>query len=328
MSKQSTTKTLVNGEIADAEDVNQGLEDVGTIGGLIPYDETSKAKVADGSKDIGSVNNPWGDIYIEQNKNLNLVDTSTPEVVQQIPVADLLVPAGLGPLPWGASTPPSGWILSYGQSLAKNSYKQMYLNIKEILAEAAATGTFTATVATDRINITSHGLINGNIVTFTTSNTLPGGLSAGTVYYVINATTNDFQVSTTESGASVTITTTGTGTHYYHKNFVMPDLRGRTVVGKDNMGGSSANVITDLNADTLGGKFGAETTTLVADDIPALNLYVGSSSTGVWHNAMTATSDTMSYRQSLGIEVVNVETAETGHANVQPSIAMNMIFKT
>lgn len=48
--------------------------------------------------------------------------------------------------------------------------------------------------------------------------------------------------------------------------FNLPDLRGRVVAGKDNMGGSSANRLTDqsggLNGDTLGDAGGEETHTL------------------------------------------------------------------
>lgn len=40
--------------------------------------------------------------------------------------------------------------------------------------------------------------------------------------------------------------------------FNVPDLRGRFPLGKDNMGGSSANRVTDTDADTLGGADGDE----------------------------------------------------------------------
>ena len=44
--------------------------------------------------------------------------------------------------------------------------------------------------------------------------------------------------------------------------FNLPDLRGRFPLGLDNMGGTSANRITDPNADTLGGTGGSENVTL------------------------------------------------------------------
>lgn len=58
------------------------------------------------------------------------------------------------------------------------------------------------------------------------------------------------------------------GTH-----FNLPDLRGYVVAGKDNMGGTSANRLTDaddgLNGDTLGDTGGGETQTLVTANLPA-----------------------------------------------------------
>jgi hypothetical protein len=48
--------------------------------------------------------------------------------------------------------------------------------------------------------------------------------------------------------------------------FNLPDMRGRNAVGKDDMGGVSADRITDAQADILGGSFGAETTTVPAHD--------------------------------------------------------------
>lgn len=56
-----------------------------------------------------------------------------------------------------------------------------------------------------------------------------------------------------------------------NNRLALPDYRGCALVVKDNMGGSSANRITDVNADALGGRFGAETVTLTTNEIPAHN---------------------------------------------------------
>jgi microcystin-dependent protein len=54
--------------------------------------------------------------------------------------------------------------------------------------------------------------------------------------------------------------------------FTLPDLRGRAIAGKDDMGGSSANRLTaqsgGLNGDTLGAAGGAETHTLSQAQLP------------------------------------------------------------
>lgn len=55
--------------------------------------------------------------------------------------------------------------------------------------------------------------------------------------------------------------------------FNIPDLRGRVIAGKDDMGGSSANRLTDaddgLNGDTLGDTGGGETQSLATANLPA-----------------------------------------------------------
>ena len=74
---------------------------------------------------------------------------------------------------------------------------------------------FTAAV-TDIITSTAHGLVNEDLVQFTTTTTLPAGLSLATDYYVRDVTANTFKVSLTKGGVAVDITDTGTGTHTFH----------------------------------------------------------------------------------------------------------------
>ena len=64
------------------------------------------------------------------------------------------------------------------------------LRIAQVLSQA-----FTVNVTTDIITSTAHGLSNEDRVVLTTTTTLPAGLSPLTKYYVINATTNTFQLS-------------------------------------------------------------------------------------------------------------------------------------
>ena len=64
-------------------------------------------------------------------------------------------------------------------------------------------------------------------------------------------------------------------------NFTLPDLRGRVVAGQDDMGGSSANRLTDqsggLDGDTLGDTGGAETHTLTTAQVPQLTVNLSGS---------------------------------------------------
>jgi microcystin-dependent protein len=50
--------------------------------------------------------------------------------------------------------------------------------------------------------------------------------------------------------------------------FALPDLRGRFPLGKDNMGGGSANVVTSAAADTMGSVEGQQNQTIAINNLP------------------------------------------------------------
>jgi hypothetical protein len=61
----------------------------------------------------------------------------------------------------------------------------------------------------------AHGFLAGDIVVFTTTDTLPTGLTAGTKYYVIATSllADSFRVSATYGGSAVNTSSAGSGTH-------------------------------------------------------------------------------------------------------------------
>ena len=67
---------------------------------------------------------------------------------------------------------------------------------------------------TDTITSNAHTLTNGQRVTPGTLSQLPSPLAVGTMYYVINITTNTFQLSLTKGGSAVDLTTTGLGSSF------------------------------------------------------------------------------------------------------------------
>jgi hypothetical protein len=73
----------------------------------------------------------------------------------------------------------------------------------------------TASASTDVITSSGHGLNNGDQVVFQSTNSLPGGLSSSTTYYVRDRTTNTYKVATSSSGSAVNITSGGSGTHRF-----------------------------------------------------------------------------------------------------------------
>jgi microcystin-dependent protein len=124
--------------------------------------------------------------------------------------------------------------------------------------------------------------------------------------------------------------------------FNLPDMRGRVPLAKDNLGGASANVVTNVAADTLGGKAGSETHTLTTSELashrhtamrykdsggnidpvtgPGGEVAFG----GLGHNAA------ITQTRTTGIPIIETYDAGGGgaHANMQPYIALNYIIKT
>lgn len=103
--------------------------------------------------------------------------------------------------------------------------------------------------------------------------------------------------------------------------FNVPDLRGRLPLGKDDMGGSSANRVTNAQADVLGGAAGAETHTLTLMEIPTHNhgLKVATNPSGGQNNlwAGAAATDNGSVYQGGG----------AAHNNMPPYLTLNYIIK-
>jgi len=77
-------------------------------------------------------------------------------------------------------------------------------------------------IGTDTITIVGHTFINGDAISFTSSGTLPGGISAGVIYWVIGVSGDTFKLTTVRSSVpdTVDISSTGSGTHTAEVNFI------------------------------------------------------------------------------------------------------------
>lgn len=146
-----------------------------------------------------------------------------------------------------------------------------------------------------------------------------------------------------------------------NKRLSIPDLRGRTVAGLDNMGGSAASRLTSTaltpDGDTLGAAGGAQTHTLTAAELAAHSHTSGtiavSSSSGTHSHSITVTSGPAGspnrVREGLNTNsgtyttptagghthtspaisgsVANNSPAGSAHNNTQPTFVMNKIIK-
>lgn len=74
---------------------------------------------------------------------------------------------------------------------------------------------FTVDTATNILTAAGHPFADGDVVrAFNTGGGLPGALAARTDYYAIGVSGNTLQLSLTEGGAAIDITSAGTGTHF------------------------------------------------------------------------------------------------------------------
>jgi microcystin-dependent protein len=106
--------------------------------------------------------------------------------------------------------------------------------------------------------------------------------------------------------------------------FNVPDMRGRVAIGKDNLGGSSANRVTNANADTIGGAGGAETHTLAEAEIPqhshtfSIRQLASSASANLNVPAISGATFTSGYIGNTG--------SGWSHNNLQPWITIAFII--
>ncbi len=81
------------------------------------------------------------------------------------------------------------------------------------------------------IDSVGHGLENRQKVNFRSSGTLPGVISAGTEYYVIDSEDDSFSISETEDGTAIEFLTVGLGVHKVYKQiYTLQELTNRRMV--------------------------------------------------------------------------------------------------
>ena len=151
---------------------------------------------------------------------------------------------------------------------------------------SASIGTFTAvTSPTFTFGSTQGTPPVGQAVQFTTTGTLPTGLSTNTTYYVISTSTNTCQFSTTQNGSAVTFTnSSGSGTHTavtqraFNPYAGAPDTVEYLVVAGGGGGFSTGNSDTGAGGGGAGGLLTAANFNVAVGS--ALTVTVGAGGTG------------------------------------------------
>jgi microcystin-dependent protein len=181
------------------------------------------------------------------------------------------------------------------------------LNLSGITQNVTITGTLT-------VGGTAYAQVPTGVIMAWTTNTAPTGwlLCDGSA------------VSRTTYSTLFTLISTTYGSGDGSTTFNVPDLKGRVILGQDDMGGVSANRVTDTDADTLGGADGEETHTLVTAEIPAHQHTVTTM------EGYAAGTNYISERNA-GSTADTKDTTSVGgdgaHNNLQPFLTLNYIIK-
>lgn len=246
-----------------------------------------------------------------------------------------LVPPGTI-TPYAMRTAPTGYLICDGSAISRTTYSALF-------AVLHLSTTVTMTIASPGVvTWTGHAFENGDPIVLTTTGALPTGYTAGTTYYIVNKASNTFRLSATVGGTAINTSGSQSGTHTgihaphgrgdTSSTFNVPDLRGRTVIALDNLGGSAASRITSsstngLNSVVPGGAGGAQTHTLTTAELAAhthvttirVNSGAGGGGTAIFNElANTGTEDYTSGSTGGG----------SAHSNTQPWMALNYIIKT
>jgi hypothetical protein len=169
----------------------------------------------------------------------------------------------------------------------------------------------------DAFGCTAHGLSAGDQVTFkATQGSLPTGLAANTVYYVLAAglTADAFQVSATAGGSAVNMTGTATGTYQFLRQGVTQlDVVGFSAnrLGRQIKYPTAGSLGSPGNAVTItarGGSTAGSTFTVTLATSTISHEYVGGGSVTVGGSSYPITSAV--YNKTTGVTVLTA----TGYA--------------
>ena len=105
--------------------------------------------------------------------------------------------------------------------------------------------------------------------------------------------------------------------------FNLPDMRGRVPLGLDNLGGASANRVTNSQADSIGGNNGAEGHVLTTTEMPSHNhtatVQLGTNSDSYFKAGQVSGGGPTAATNSSG--------GNGSHNNMQPYLSLNYIIR-
>jgi len=239
--------------------------------------------------------------------------------------------------PWAGLVAPNQYLFAYGQEISRSTYDTLFTAITSSQAAFCSNGSPTLTGIADTSQIPIGAPVEASCL-------LPGAT-------VISKTSSTLVVSSNANiTTSLTITILPWGGGNGTTTFNLPDLRGRLIAGRDNMGGTAASRLTTTyfaNANAIGATGGSQSHTLTEAQLAShkhsitdpghnhdvqyrtsatagpgvgVNAYVNDSAGG-----LTATDAALT--ASTGITETNNTGSTEAFSIVQPTITSNYIIK-
>lgn len=189
------------------------------------------------------------------------------------------------------------------------------------------------TGATVRVNAAANGYVAPDATSTSTSYVPTGSVTAyaGTAAPTGWLICDGAAVSRSTYAALFAVLGTAYGSGNGTTTFNLPDLRGRAVFGKDDMGGTAASRITSagsgITGTTLGANGGAETVTLTTAQIPAHNHTVNATLNTSVNSGAHAYASNLSGATGTATDVTTNTGGGGAHQNMPPAIVLNYIVK-
>lgn len=263
---QSTAAILPEGKTQFLDNNGNPLSS-GKVDFYIPSTTTRKTTWQDAAKTIANANPVVLDaggraIIYGDGTYRQVVKTSTNTTIYDVVTASAGTGGGttgtgdgdlVGTIkPWAGLIAPNQYVFAYGQEISRSTYAAFFTasTLNQIIT--CTSGSPVLTNLSDTTQIPNGAVIEATCI------------AAGSI--VINKTSNTV---TMNSNASLSTSTTSKFFLYGNGNgsttFNVPDLRGRFISGRDNMGGTAAN---RLIGATTGSSGGNQTATITTPNLP------------------------------------------------------------
>lgn len=219
---------------------------------------------------------------------------------------------------------PAGYLWCAGQAISRTTYARLFAALS--LTVTGNTSSGSPTISSVNTDLTAATL-GFNVAGWPISGP---GISPGTTISSVTSNSITLSANATAPGTAVAIVIAPHGIGDGSTTFNVPDCRGRVGAGRDDMGGTAANRLTNAGSGVTGTRLGhaggAETHTLTAAQIPAHNHPIASG--GPATGAGAATNFWQGPGPSSGMNTMNSTGGDGAHQNTQPTFVMNKIIKT